>query len=414
MVHDKALLTRLSRAVREFPRYNQFVVKAHDTSLSLIESHILVESHADKYLAQKELAERLHLGKVQLSKIIKKLLANELITLQADKHDRRQKYIRLSPLGIKTLKQFDSQANQRLEGFVKNADLGKKDIEALADFLSRFAIALSGAPFEARKQEHPLRAPIRQLTRSFGLLGGAALGTNLNVLEWQLLLSIGEYSGHLTPSMLANSFSAERSIVSLALKSLLNQRLISKEAKASDTRSSYLSCTRKGFGVISKVEASAVSSFSTYRNLASSDLNLLEKFIRGAALDFFVSREGLTVQSLLTSADIHVARERFVASYLKNKLPLPGVLFAESNSNWGLFRGERLVAALSYDKRSKGVVNLMLDDGLHFDAARGFLLKALKHPLDQDYRIKSDSPAACLVPSSEVSSTLGRLFTLKN
>ena len=415
---------RLHRALREYPRYNQFLVLANGTELSLVETHVLVELDIQLGMSQSDLIQKLGLNKVVISRTVKNLGERKLIAIHYDHNDRRIQRLRLSEKGKRALEEFDNQANHRLDIFIEQAGLKENEIDKLARFFDKLASGLGALHSSKRSADHLLRPSIRRLTRAFKLLDSTALNTNLSTIEWQILLTLGEHNNRLTPTDLAFLFKVDRVTITIALRTLQKFGYVSKKTNRLDRRSDLLSCGPTGLSLIQKIETLASKRLHAAGEITSSEVSLAERFIRGAALDFFLSQQGLEVRELRTESEFQSARraminriQTFPAQYVS------GYLFSEDSRCLGLFYNEELCAAAECrgskcvsEPRTK-LVNLVNLSQLHPDSVRGFILRVvgsdLTTPIDKILTFGGAVPEAKtsnLAPENTVSSSLGELF----
>lgn len=403
--------------MREFPRYNRFLTKAHETELTPAEAHVLVELDSAPKSIQKELGERVCLDKVTLSRLLSRLRQAGLLTSEAKSEDRRQQSLHLAPSGRKVLRSFDAQANANLITFCSVAGLSSPHIARLSLFLTNLADALCAPQSAARRHEHPLRAPIRRLTRMFGLIGAASLGSDLVVSEWQLLLTVAEHSGRLTPGALSELLGVDKTAIAATLRGLKQRSLIHKEKSDKDSRSELIHCTRQGYRLVFKIEEHAVRRFQPLSCLSPEEVLLVEQFIRGAAVDFFLHQRQLHVVPILEEKELQRVRRLTVGQFSSPQYvkSLPGSLFSARNSCFGLYQEGEVVAAIEIQRPTKSSVrpyleNLYSSDTLHPDTVRAFILVATKSTLTSRVDIEFGGHSDDLRPSAEVCSTLGALF----
>ncbi len=415
---EVSLLLRLHRAIREFPRYNRFLVTAHETNLTLTEAHILVELECNPNCLQKELGSKLGVDKVSLSRLVTKLQNAEVLESKPNSKDRRQQFLKLTHKGKRLLLSFDSQANAKLDAFIGAAGMTPSQVLKLATFFHKLAVALEAPDSKARGNEHVLRASIRRLTRAFGLLGNTSLGSDLTVSEWQLLLTVAEHSGRFTPSVLSELLGVDRTAMAVSLRSLKEKSLVLKKTSLDDSRSELIHCTKLGFRLVTKIENVAIRDFLPMPSLDIEEVNLVERFIRGAALDFFLYQRRLEINPIREESDFQLVRRLQVLEissprYLRK---LPGSLFSEENICIGLYHRAELLAAMelkeypSKDSKSYRLVNLYSSQNLHPDSVRAFIVAATKSKLTSPVDIELGEYEEALRPSDMVSSTLGTLF----
>jgi DNA-binding MarR family transcriptional regulator len=204
------------------------------------------------------------------------------------------------------------------------------------------------------------------------------------------------------------------------LRSLLDQELIFKSMNPADSRSDLIHCTKRGLRLVTKVENTALKSLSRLSSLSLREVELVERFIRGAALDFFLYQRNFRVTPILESQELQRARRLMVVemSSAEYSTPLPSTLFSEANTCIGLYQSSELVAAVELQEgegnleKRYTLVNLYLTRGLHPDTVRAFIAKGLNSGLTSSLDVEVGEYRDMLRPSATVSSTLGALFRL--
>jgi DNA-binding MarR family transcriptional regulator len=379
-----------------------------------------VEIDAHQPIIQSDLIEILGLNKVTLSRVINKLYEEKLIDITNAKSDRRFQLLSLRERGNKLLNQFDRLSNEKLEHFLDQASFHQRDTHKLAQLFDQLATALNAPRSSRRNVDHVLRAPIRRLTRAFKLLGSASLDTGLSALEWQVLLTVAEHDGRLTPSDLAFLFKVDRNGIALALRKLMRLKLLYKKKNLLDSRSDLLNCSSAGFTLVSRTEDAAANSFKNLSVLIESEVQLVERFIRGAAQDFYIFQQAFKVLPLSSPQQVQVARRALLKQLTESSdLSIPGRLFCESNLCAGLFREQELYAAIELSRREatnstvEKLINLVVIHPLHPDSVRSFLLKAIKSGLMSSPLDSESLHHNLLSPQSSVSSSLGELFRVE-
>ena len=407
------LHARFHRAIREFPRYNRFLEKAGNLALSLPESHCLVEIGAHRSLEMSRLIDLLGLEKSVISKIVAALARSRHVVTTPDSNDRRARILTLSASGQALLARFDAASNDRLKQFDSATGMTKGEIRHLADVLNKLSDALKAPETAHRLNEHILRAGIRRLTRAFGLLGRRALGSELNTIEWQALLSLAENPSCYTPSELARYLSVHKSAMAIALGELDSRGLITRVNDSHDKRITHLAASTAGYRLISKIEDSTAERFSAWRDLREEEVALLERWIRGAATTYHLDDKGLSTSELTQAEEIRTARHITASFYIShpNKLTRPAELFSERNRLVGLFQDQELVAAVELSRnKTPEVISLYSHQNLPVEGLRAFIARAVDPLLNTEVVASGGQFENLLRCHISVITALGRLF----
>jgi DNA-binding MarR family transcriptional regulator len=411
--HKADLLARLHRALREFPRYNQFLDKANGMMLSPPESHILVEVGGRDRFEFSQLVAALGLEKTAVSKLINGLCRQGSLRSSPSMRDRRGRDLSLTTRGEATLRQFDQLANERLNEFDRIGCFSSGELKKLSCTLTDLASALEAPETVRRDEDHILRPAIRRLTRSFQLLGRRALGSELNTLEWQLLLSVCENSTSFTPSELSRQLGTSKSALAIALAALEQQRLISRIQQKHDGRVYLLSARPEAYRLIAKIEQNAVMRFAALATIDQTQVESVERWIRAAAFYYHIRRQEREVRVLSSEADIEQARRAAVAMYLAapEQFQMPAALFPKSSRSFGLYEGGIMISAVEFEQGSTlRVQNLYARSNFSSEALRAFVAYAAKPLMTAQHVSTGSTFAHLLAPDPRVTTALGRLF----
>jgi DNA-binding MarR family transcriptional regulator len=308
---------------------------------------------------------------------------------------------------------LDDLSNARLNKFDRAS--GMKDVELLelSDAFHQLSDALNAGDTARRNKEHQLRPGIRRMTRAFGLLGRRALGSELNTLEWQTLLSIAENPCSYRPTELALYQGVHKSTMAIALAELERRGLIARIADKNDKRATYLSASNAGYRQITSIETRTARRFSAWQSVTTRQVELLERWMRGAASVYHLDDKSLKIETLVDESAITQARHATAAFYLSSPLSLtiPAELFSLRNNLYGLYRAGELVAAAELNKaRCPRIVNLCFKDQLPLEALYAFLARAADPTLMTSFEICDEQIGAILKPHRPVVTALGRLF----
>lgn len=367
---------RLHRALREFPRYSQFVDKAHSTSLTLAESHLLSEVSATRGLKAKDLSSLLMLDKIAISRLIAELTRRKLLRAEVDALDKRQKSLSLTPRGKQELAAFDRRANLLLTAFDEIARFGERERTDLQELLTLICDRLQIMDSPLRRGEHSMRPAVRRLARAFGLLGSRAQGTGFSVLQWQILLELCETNGGGSVSSLSALFKVSGSTLSQAVRVLISNRLIARRGSTEDRRSALLFPTPRARKLVAEIEREQEALYRKHlkrENMLARWVDCAERWIAASAIFFHTSAQGLEFRSLRADRELQAARQMAVFFFDPSQ-PLPGSLFSGSSVSFGLFAGHELKAAV--ELRGGRLINAVsvLDNA---DGLRSLVLLAM-------------------------------------
>lgn len=404
---------RFHQSIREFPRYNRFLDRPNDLDLSLAASHCLVEIGAKTYLQLASLVALIGLEQSVVSKIVASLIRSRLVVSMPDATDQRARVLTLTRTGQSLLNALDDRSNARLNQFDRAS--GMKDVELceLSEAFHQLSDALRAGDTARRSKDHQFRPGIRRMTRAFGLLGRRALGSELSTLEWQTLLSVAENPCSYRPTELALYQGVHKSTMAIALAELERRGFIARVADKKDRRATYLSSTKAGYRQISSIETRTARRFSVWKSVTTQQVELLDRWMRGAASVYHLDDKKLTIETLVDESVITQARHATAAFYLSSPLSLtiPAELFSLRNNLYGLYQGSDLVAAAELSKaRRPRILNLFFKDHLPLEALYAFLARAADPTLMTSIEICDAQVGAILKPHRPVVTALGRLF----
>ena len=348
---------------------NQFLSRANETTLSLAESHILVEVDAagQDGIAASILATVLGLSKVQISRLIDDLGKHTLLGREVSKSDGRSKLVRLTESGRTALARFDQSANESMERLAGR--LSESELLELKDLFKRFSDALGAAPSKTRTSDHPLRNEIRRVTRVLGLLGRKIYHSDkdLNSLDFFVLKeSAKETDGGCLPSDLAEKFSLPRTTISGSIKRLSALRLVTQKKDVNaDKRQLPLFVTEEGTSTLEAVESSGCALIE--RGTADFSISELDRFVHLVKL-FATPREKTSRITLQSKMDIVELSDKADIRNCARSFLLEGLV----SKGWhkqapeGLLLTNNLVTLLYVQDSLQGVLELSVKQSMYY------------------------------------------------
>ena len=239
---DTTASDELLASLRALQRRNRFIVSAGDAPFTLTESHLIAEISIAPGINPAQLAAKLMLQRSTALRAIRNLTKRKLVTTTRE-HGRRDIGISLSERGAAILADADPGASARMAAMT--AGMTDAEQQQLGSFIERLGTALGAEVSRQRPGEHILRAPIRCLTRSSGILSDNMLRSGLSSSSWQILESVREQP-EITTLELANHLALARSTVTLLLRRLTREGLILTRNHAEDARRTLFVLSKKG------------------------------------------------------------------------------------------------------------------------------------------------------------------------
>jgi len=117
--------------VRAFNRFYTDVIGLLDKHLlhseySLAEARIIYEIYIGKSVQASHIMTVMHIDKSYLSRLMKKLEKEQLITKKTAGHDARAILISLTEKGLTEFETLNRASDQQIVGLIKNLDVGKQ------------------------------------------------------------------------------------------------------------------------------------------------------------------------------------------------------------------------------------------------------------------------------------------------
>ncbi len=268
------LLVALHRRLQAMQLKNLFISRAYGTSLTPIESHILVELALPKGLTQSELITALGLHKVVVSRAVAGLVDAGLIQVKAGSLDARSRVCSLTQKGRETLELLDENADRLMRTFCSY--LTKAQESRLYNLWNALCDGLKGPPVAHRPGVHHLLVPGRRHSRCMGLLGTSVFGEiDLSSLEWHFL-SLLQGATDATAVNLVGRLQLIPATGTALVHRMTKRGFISSAPHPSDRRSQILRLTDAGVRILKKVEKVAVAQVEVAtKDLSNSELTEL-------------------------------------------------------------------------------------------------------------------------------------------
>jgi hypothetical protein len=199
--------------------------------------------------------------------------------------------------------------------------------------------------------------------------------------------------------------------LAIALRELLQRGYILKTQSALDKRSFFLSPRPKGWSILAQMEHTALERYSSLSGLAERDVELLERLVRGAAVDYHLIRRGLTVAPL-PRQEMSETRRAALQFYLDRGVrEIPVSVFPPDARCVGMYRANELIAAVEFeDARERVVQNLFHEQRTLPETMRAFIAYAADEKLKSCVRVSHTEVSAFLTAQKGYQTVLGLLF----
>lgn len=267
------------RLIRRFQIRNRVVARRAADGLDFLDSHIMIEvdSHGTRTLTDLERA--LMVPLTVLHRAISALRARKLLR-QVASTDARRHPLALTKRGVEVLETRDAGADERMAQFSQL--LTAEEQRGFVDCCERLGEGFGAPPVEPRIAEHPLRPPIRRLTRGMGLLGRCVFeARDLNSLQWHCLSELYDSAGlAVIAQTLAERFDIPRNTLSSALMQLETRGFLVRTRTADGSREKALTLTDEGRAYIENLNVSAARQIRTkVPSLTLEDMENLTRWV---------------------------------------------------------------------------------------------------------------------------------------
>lgn len=336
----------------ELQRKNRATGTLDGTQLTLVESQLIIELDLDKSSDIFSLAKKLSLNQSTVSRAVQSLSAAGLISIQKDKKDKRKLILALRPSAFSIMKKIDQAANKILQDFSEN--LTPNEVESLLSSLKKLLDLTEMDPASLRKNEHPFRAQQRRIARLIKKLSAEGIISNP---ELHLLKLLVDYENPLTPTQLAQTLCLKTSAVSILIKDLKKNKLITSEAKKSDARYENIIITQAGINKLVSSQVKQIKSIiPAVRKMTQPErdkiINLFGKFLTDPNQNPAKFNQQFKILRLKEDGRTNARVEYLKLSAKNNQLEsVPEKIFDTDSICFGLYSNSNLMAAVQFDKQ---------------------------------------------------------------
>jgi len=239
---------RLFDLVLRFNRRLEHITRRLEPELLINENHLLSELRTHPAITAHDLSRSLQMEKSMLSRMLASIESRGLLEASISTHDRRRKFLSLTPKGILTLENDNKVRDQQVIECIAALDRSEQD--ELRVLLGLLADGMNAAELVGAEWENPIKIQIRRLTRSLGMLGSNYLGCEMSVENCQILHLIlqatRDSSESTRMSEIRRILPYEFSILSRMISQLQKDGLVQKQPGVSDRRQVHLSLSSSG------------------------------------------------------------------------------------------------------------------------------------------------------------------------
>jgi DNA-binding MarR family transcriptional regulator len=272
------LIVTLLHLIRRWQRENSAIDLIFNSGCNMAEIILMIEIDSFPDYHAKALASNLGSDVSNISKAIKKLILKGLLLSQDNLKDRRFKILKISKKGLKVVKDADLKLNAVLERL--SFGLAESEIGDLASYLQTLCDQFNVAQSQLRSSDHILRPVQRRLARLIGANQSCIHGTNLSILNWQILSELKESDFPLRNLDLSERLKIDPARISFLIKDLCDKNLLKKE---SSEVGQYFILTDRGDKFLNEQEIAAAQFIDLHSNqkpLPQDGLELFERFIK--------------------------------------------------------------------------------------------------------------------------------------
>jgi DNA-binding MarR family transcriptional regulator len=264
------LLALIHERFRQIQLRTYFSSNPYGASLSLIETHILIELDSEQPISQTELVVALGVHKVNVSRTLHGLTEKGLVRSETNPHDSRSKIFSLTSKGRVQLRQLDHRAGALMEQFCWF--MSQHEQTRLTELWNALSDGLNAPQVRSRPGIHPLLVPGRRHSRGLGLLGTSVFGVEgVSSLEWHAMALIAAKRCE-SPTALAEALNIHTATALGLERRLLSEGVLSSKRDPKDRRGVVLSVAPQGKKLLDTIEAHALAQLER----AASNLSLGE------------------------------------------------------------------------------------------------------------------------------------------
>jgi len=310
----------------------QFAERAYGTDLPSTLAAVMNELARDVRMPQSELAELLHVHQSSLSRSLDQLVDRKMLVRKPKQLGSRRVLCSITKKGQRFIDR-QMEVSEKLE-LERAASLTGVEVSQLEKFLAMMTDVSRLNSLPRLPRETTMTVIWWALTYAHGIVEGNYLSSGHSVSHWVLLSEI-QYNQR-SISDISQLLLTPVSVISLRIKSLLNQKLVAYHRHTTDSRSKVLTLTNKGFKILAEIESAAQRDFSDrYRELSSNQwlqfIDLMQRYVYGKAPKH---NQEYTVRKIVDHLEIVGARRAALEVMGKPSMreyPLTGYLFCSDN-----------------------------------------------------------------------------------
>lgn len=313
----------LLEQVRQLQRQNRFIVKAGGSDIGLTESHILTEIDRNSGISAAGLAKTIGIERSTASRALVSLTERKLVKNIAAAEGRNTSYV-LTEKGVKIFGPIDRDASTRMAQLWSALSENKQ--KRLAGYIDQLADGLGAARSAGGVIDHPLRPPIRRLTRGIGLLSDNFMQSGFTSSTWQILEAIGKSEG-LGIQHLADELGIARTTTSLLVSKLERKSYVGKESHLNDGRRTILRLSSEGSMLLEEMRKRAaerleLASTGLSREQKVEFLELFRSIGLGKSEREPLTRTNLVIRRIESESDTIEARRFIVTELVQQNLAI--------------------------------------------------------------------------------------------
>lgn len=253
------LCKKLLQTIRRLQRSNKSIGSVLNSDISLNDSILLIECQASKEITGSELSKSMCLNKSTISRMIEKLGNQGYLEYKKSAEDLRVSKISITPRAEKLIADIDSHFNKALQVLCES--LSAQKLTQLVNCLHKICDQASISPGSTRQGEHIFRNCQRRLAKLIGTPNNQLIGNKISILDWHILSEINENETKSSNSDLVERLAINKSVISLSLKKIKKNGLISVKK---NNKINEISLTKQGIKYLSEIKQNAASHLLPY------------------------------------------------------------------------------------------------------------------------------------------------------
>lgn len=259
----RALFGRLNEVVRRFQRVSGFGLRSYGKGVTrTVRDHTIAFIGCHPGCSEDSIVRALRAPQATISRTLRVLGAEGVITLERASKDRRHLSVSLSLLGAREYLGNLATTWRIYEDLI--AVLRESERSELLDLQREFADLLGAEQLRGDNEMFAMQQRVLRITWGLDLMRADPLrGFNLSALSWNFLVIIAQHPKMVSARYLRDLFNAPKNTVASALRELETRGLIKSVVTKEDKRVKQITITTSGSDLLAQIRQSQVDHLTT-------------------------------------------------------------------------------------------------------------------------------------------------------